>query len=354
MAGAQQKTEKPTARRLDKARKEGQFPVSRELIAAFHFMAALAMLDWTANAWLANTAAGFETLLADAFRSDLTNARFRAFWFLRLAPALAPLGLAAMALASLAALTQLVLTGFSIATACLRPAWSRLNPGQRLSELASNGPVSAAKGLVLICAALLVLSWIIEHRFLETLELLRLPARAGLSVGWTMIRGFVWQAAFLFLVLGLADWSWQRYRFLKSMRMSKQDIRDEAKESDGSPETKGRIRRMQRELARRNMMQDVPKATAVIVNPTHFAVAIRYSVDSIAAPTVIAKGKNYLAMRIRERAVAGGVPIVENAPLAQALYKSVGVGQEIPPHLYRAVAEILAYIYKLMNGRLPG
>jgi flagellar biosynthetic protein FlhB len=107
-------------------------------------------------------------------------------------------------------------------------------------------------------------------------------------------------------------------------------------------------------LLRRQMMKEVPKATAVIVNPTHYAVAIRYSADSPGAPKVVAKGKNYLALRIRQKALEHQVPIVENKPLAQALYKSVQVGQEIPANLYRAVAEILAYIYKLMGGRLPG
>jgi flagellar biosynthetic protein FlhB len=102
------------------------------------------------------------------------------------------------------------------------------------------------------------------------------------------------------------------------------------------------------------MMKDLPKATAVVVNPTHYAVAIRYQVESMAAPLVIAKGKNYLALRIRQRAIEHQVPIIENPPLARALYQSVEVGQEIPPHLYRAVAEILAYIYKLMHGKLPG
>ena len=102
------------------------------------------------------------------------------------------------------------------------------------------------------------------------------------------------------------------------------------------------------------MMKEVPKATAVVVNPTHFAVAIRYQLERMAAPLVVAKGKNYMAQRIRQKAIENQVPIVENPPLAQALYRSVEVGQEIPPHLYRAVAEILAYIFKLMNGRLPG
>jgi flagellar biosynthetic protein FlhB len=117
---------------------------------------------------------------------------------------------------------------------------------------------------------------------------------------------------------------------------------------------KARVRRIQRDRARRQMMKEVPKATAVVVNPTHYAVAIRYQLDSMVAPLVVAKGKNYLALRIREKAREHQVPIIENPPLAQALYHSVEVGQEIPPHLYRAVAEILAYIFKLMNGRLPG
>ena len=123
------------------------------------------------------------------------------------------------------------------------------------------------------------------------------------------------------------------------------------KETEGNPQIKARIRRLQRDLARRKMMKEVPKATAVIVNPTHYAVAIRYEMESMAAPLVVAKGKNYLALRIRQMAVEHQVPIVENPPLAQALYKSADVGQEIPPHLYRAVAEILAYIFKLMHGR---
>ena len=135
--------------------------------------------------------------------------------------------------------------------------------------------------------------------------------------------------------------------------MTKQEIRDEVKEVEGSPLMKQRIRRLRRDVARRRMMQEVAKATAVIVNPTHYAVALRYSMSSAGAPTVVAKGKNYLALRIKQRAIDNQVPLVENPPLAQALYKSVDVGQEIPAQFYRAVAEILAYIHRLMNGRLP-
>ena len=120
---------------------------------------------------------------------------------------------------------------------------------------------------------------------------------------------------------------------------------------EGNPQIKARIRRLQIAMRRRHMMKDVPTATAVIVNPTHYAVAIRYEMETMSAPVVVAKGKNYLAARIRKIAIENQVPIIENPPLAQALYKSAEVGQEIPAHLYRAVAEILAYVYKLMKGR---
>jgi flagellar biosynthesis protein FlhB len=149
----------------------------------------------------------------------------------------------------------------------------------------------------------------------------------------------------------MIDLARQKRRFSKQMKMSKQDIRDEMKQTEGNPQIKMRIRRLQRDTRRRRMMEDVKTATALIVNPTHYAVAIRYHHESMAAPVVVAKGKNYLAARIRARALAHNVPLVENPPLAQALYKSVEVGQQIPPHLYRAVAEILAYILRLMGAK---
>jgi flagellar biosynthetic protein FlhB len=156
------------------------------------------------------------------------------------------------------------------------------------------------------------------------------------------------------LVFGCIDLFRQMRRHNSELKMSKQEIREEMKDVEGNPQMKARIRRLQRDRARKQMMKEVPKATAVITNPTHFAVAIRYNMESMAAPVVVAKGKNYLALRIKQKAIDHDIPIIENPPLAQALYKSVDVGQEIPPHLYRAIAEILAYIFKLMNGKLPG
>jgi flagellar biosynthetic protein FlhB len=132
--------------------------------------------------------------------------------------------------------------------------------------------------------------------------------------------------------------------------MSKQDLRDEQKETEGSTESKARIRRLIRSLGRRRMLRDVKTATAVVVNPTHFAVALRYEPQAAGAPRVVAKGKNYLALRIRALAEESGVSVVENPPLARSLYSAVEVGQEIPAHLYRAVAEVLAHVYKLLNS----
>jgi flagellar biosynthesis protein FlhB len=163
-----------------------------------------------------------------------------------------------------------------------------------------------------------------------------------------------WKAGAVFLIFGAVDLFRQLKRHKQDLRMSKQEIKEEMKELEGNPQMKAKIRRIQRDRARRQMMKEVPTATAVIVNPTHYAVALKYDMEGMAAPRVVAKGKNYLALRIRQKAVENQVPLVENPPLAQALYKSVEVGQEIPAHLYRAVAEILAYIFKLMHGKLPG
>ena len=140
---------------------------------------------------------------------------------------------------------------------------------------------------------------------------------------------------------------------MKGLKMTKQEIKEENKGNEGDPHIKQRIRRLRRELLRRRMMQQVPQATAVIVNPTHFAVAIRFDNDTMASPVVVAKGKNWLALRIRQVAVESEVPIVENPPLARALYGAVEVGSAISPEFYKAIAEILAYVYRLMGRKLP-
>ncbi|MBL8221619.1 MAG: EscU/YscU/HrcU family type III secretion system export apparatus switch protein, partial [Bryobacterales bacterium] len=203
-----------------------------------------------------------------------------------------------------------------------------------------------------------VFAWIlyalIAAHWEEFLVLPRMSLEAGLGRVAGILSSLLWKAAVVLFVLGAIDLFRQRRRWMSQLRMTKQEIREEQKDVEGNPLIRMRIRRLQREALRRRMMEQVPKATAVIVNPTHFAVAIRYQPASMAAPKVVAKGKNYLALRIRETAVRSQVPVIENPPLAQALFRSADVGQEIPAHLYQAVAEILAYIYRLTRGHLPG
>ncbi len=215
------------------------------------------------------------------------------------------------------------------------------------------------QALLLLPLAGVVLYFELTENLNAFLELAWLhPNSAVARVGGTL-QTLLWRAAGLFLLIGVIDLIWQRRRYMNQLKMSKQEIREEHKDQEGNPQIKARVRRIQRDMARKQMMKEVPKATAIIVNPTHYAVAIRYSLPTASgepgtAPRVVAKGKNYLAARIRKLAMDNQIPIVENPPLARALYKSVDVGQEIPGHLYRAVAEILAYIYRLMGGRLPG
>jgi flagellar biosynthesis protein FlhB len=182
------------------------------------------------------------------------------------------------------------------------------------------------------------------------LSLQSLP-QATAQVGES-VNGLLWKAASLFVVFGSVDLFRQQRRYSSELRMTKQEVREENRRAEGDPQMKGRIRRLRRDMLRKQMMSEVPKATAVVVNPTHFAVAIRYDMDTMPCPLVVAKGKNWLALRIRQIAVESQVPIIENPPLARALYDAVEVGRAISPEFYKAIAEILAYVYRIMGRRL--
>ena len=354
MAEQGQRTEKPTQKRLDKSRKEGRFPVSRDLVQAGQFLAFTILLMQLAPEWITRAAHATRRVFALGVDAELTPRSFYETFAGYLLGDLRPVLWAGSLLSLVALAVQLASTQFGIAFSRLRPDPSRLNPFARIASLPSQNLVQAVKAIVLLPVLMLAL-WLAVRQNLEGFQALSwLPVRSGMLEVGAGLRRLLWYGTILLLVSGLIDWNWQRFQLNKTLKMSKQEIREESKESEGNPETKNRIRRTQREIARRNMMRDLPKATAVIVNPTHYSVAVHYSVDSPLAPRVIAKGKNYLALRIRQRAIIHGIPIVENQPLAQALYNSVALGHEIPPHLYRAVAEVLAYIYRLMNGRLPG
>jgi flagellar biosynthetic protein FlhB len=183
----------------------------------------------------------------------------------------------------------------------------------------------------------------------EISQLALVSLSAALTRSGELIGHQLRQICLVLFVIGTIDLVRQRRKFTKNLRMTKQEVKDEMKQSDGNPETKARVRRLQRDAARKNMIKAVKTATVVITNPTHYAIAIKYEMGSRSVPTVVAKGKNYLAKVIRERAREHDIPIIENKPLAQALYQTADVGNEIPSALYRAVAEVLAQIYRIIN-----
>jgi flagellar biosynthetic protein FlhB len=293
-------------------------------------------------------------LLARAFSTDITPTSLVALVRELVVPLFEPLVLAGAALILLVLFAQLATTRMGISVAKLTPDFKRLNPLTRITNLPAQNIPPFLQALALLPIVAGVVYYEATENLGSFLELPWMGAQVAMARVGATISMLLWRAVGLFLVVGVIDLVWQRHRYTKQLNMSKQEVREESKENEGNPQLKMRIRRMQRDSLRRQMMKEIPKATAVIVNPTHYAVAIRYSVDAAGAPKVVAKGKNYVAARIRAKAIEHQIPIVENAPLAQALYKSVEIGQEIPSHLYRAVAEILAYIYRLMNGHLPG
>jgi flagellar biosynthetic protein FlhB len=347
-------TEKPTPQRIKRARKEGNFPSSREFVSAVHFMAFVAMAVTFSGAWLVRTLRITRTLLLRAFSIDVTADDLISLTRHVIVPELTPLMVMGGVLFLVSIATQFAITGLGISFSKLAPDFNRLNLVKRFTNLPAQNLPLFIQAVLLIPLIGLAVYYEATENLDSILELPWMVPQAALVRISGTLESLLWRAASLFLIVGVADLVWQRHRYTKQLRMTKQEIQQETKEQQGNPHVKMRIRRLQRDLARRNMMKEIPKATAVIVNPTHYAVAIRYSLESSAAPKVVAKGRNYLAARIRAKAIENQVPIVENPPLAQALYKSVDVGQEIPAHLYRAVAEILAYIYRLMGGHLPG
>ncbi len=349
MADQGQRTEKPTKRKLEKSRKEGQFPASRELVAAAQFLAFVILAIAGANGFLDRTRAMARYFLSAAFHIPVTPRSVLRMYGDLLAQVFPPLLWMGCCLMAVAVAVQLASTRFGISVHNLAPDANRLNPLQKLRNVPMQNAASFLQAFIFLPLLALAVYKIAGANLVSYAGLAHESVQPALHVVTASFRDLLWKAAALFCAIGVLDFVRVYRRHMKSLRMTKLEVRDELKETEGNPQMKQRVRRIQRDMARRNMMKEIPNATAIIVNPTHYAVAIRYEMEVMAAPRVLAKGKNYLALRIRQIALAHEIPIVENQPLAQALYKSADVGQEIPPHLYRAVAEVLAYIYRLMH-----
>lgn len=353
MADKHQRTEKATPQRIRKAREDGRFAVSKEFVAGLQFLVFVAIAVGAARLWWPVVKETFRALLMEACRMEVTAASATDLFRSYLAPKAMGFAAAGGAVFAVGMLTQLSVTGFGLAGKKLTPDWNRLNFVRKMKDLPKQNFRSMTEAAILLplllgALYLVVAADVAEFRGLPFMRLEMAVGRVGESVA-----GLLWRAAAVLVVWGAIDLARQRRRYMNELKMSKQEVREEWKQSEGSPEIKMRIRQLRRDLLRRRMMSEVPTATAVVVNPTHYAVALRYGLREAGAPKVIAKGKNYLALRIKQKALDHQVPVIENRLLAQALYKQCQVGHEIPPALYRAVAEVLAYVFRL-TGRLRG
>ncbi len=348
-----EKTEAPTPRRLREAREEGNVARSPDLTAALMLLAAVLLLYLLGAQVFEKLARAVEVSLAGEHTTnpavpDDLEALF-AFTMDLAVRGLGPLMLAIMAVGLVATVAQV---GFLLTTRPLVPRFSRLSPIKGFQNLVN---ARAMMRLVMSLAKFgiiaLVAGWTVVH------DLPRLVHLGGLEVGpaFAGIAELVFELglrlAVLLILLALIDFAFQKWQKLRDLRMSKQDVKQEMKDMEGDPLTKQRRTRIARQLAMQRVNHDVPKADVVVTNPTHFAIALRYDAQTMRAPKVLAKGADYLAIRIRQVASAHGIPIVERKPLAQALYRGVEIGQEIPPEHYAAVAEILAYVYRLAERK---
>lgn len=348
-----EQTEKPTPQRLKKAREDGQFLSSRGALSAVQFVVFVALSATMLPEFSSRMGSALAHLYQTSLTGDLNPADFPLILRGLFLDTMTPLLSLAAALFGATLAAQLAITRLGFSLKKLTPNFNRLNPVSRLKDLPSQNLKSVGEAIVLVVALVLFLrSFVASHAEM----LLRLPMqtpRAGMAQIGDAVNGLLWKAAALFMLFGAFDLFQNYRRQMKTLKMSKQEIKEEHKHNDGDPHVKQRIRRLRRELLRRRMMQQVPEATAVVVNPTHFAVAIRFDSETMASPVVVAKGKNWLALRIRQVATESQVPIIENPPLARALYGAVDVGSAISPEFYKAIAEILAYVYRLMGRKLP-
>jgi flagellar biosynthetic protein FlhB len=350
-----EKTEQATPKRIEKAREDGDVPRSRELAAcAVLFSAGVSMMMLDEH---------LGTALRGSLRSGLEFDRSMAFdpaillmkishTILDLLIAFAPVALVVIAVAVGA---PILVGGWVFSNKVFVPKFNRLNPIQGISNMFSKNALaelvkSILKALLVSCVAY----WVVKSDLEPILSLSNMPIQDGISeVNHLMLTGFITIVAALIFIAAI-DVPYQLYQYAEKLKMTKQQIKDESKETDGNPEIKGKIRQQQREMARRRMMSKIPTADVVITNPTHYAVAVKYQEQGMSAPIVVAKGADAVAFRIRELAKEHKIVILESPKLARALYAHTELDKEIPEALYAAVAEVLAYVFQLRMFKQQG
>ncbi|EOS21805.1 flagellar biosynthetic protein FlhB [Lachnospiraceae bacterium 3-1] len=253
---------------------------------------------------------------------------------------------------TVALLSNILQVKWKVTTKPMKPKFSKLNPLNGFKRIFSKDSLfELLKSIAKISLIIYVAYTAIRDHQDELFLLYDIPLLQVILLVGSIVIDAGLKISFVYLLVGMADWFYQKHKFKEDMKMTKQEVKDEYKNTEGNPEIKGRQRSKMREASQRRMMQELPNADVVITNPTHYAVAIRYDANQYSAPIVVAKGEDYLAMKIREAAKEHQIEIVENKPLARMLYANVDVGEEVPPELYQAVAEVLAFVYNLRENR---
>ena len=347
-----EKTEEPSQHRIDEARKKGDVASSKELNSVLILAGAFSVLILSSIFILEVMSEYLEWLygldVTKAYTDKMAKRIFEETFF-AVGKCIAPVFLTSAILGFLA---QVMQVGFLYAPEALQLKFERINPQNGFKRIFSKKSIAeVVKGVFKFSVVLLITYFIISQNITNFIGFLHTEAAEALSYGKIFAFKLAGSILIGLLVVAIADFAWEKYAYKEKLRMTKQQVKEENKEKDGNPEIKQKIRSIQREMAQKRMISDVPKADVIITNPTHISIVVRYDGETMVAPQVIGKGQDHLALRIREIAKEHDIPIVENVPLARALYKTVKVGQGVPRSLYKAVAEILAFVYKLKRKK---
>ncbi len=349
-----ERTEPATEKKLTDARKEGQVAKSKEVGNAISLLAMFLLI----RLWVGRLGIQFLEVFSAVYedipgsiinwngylpQTDMLRV-FRQM-LLRILFLIAPVFIIAFVVAVLGDVIQVkwMVTGKP-----LQPKFSKMNPLSGFKRLFSaNSIAELIKSILKILIVIYISYTYLQDRLPYIYLMYDMGLIQAIQLTGDMVTGLGIRISVVYIIIALADYIYQKVKFSRDMRMTKQEIKDEYKQQEGDPQIKGKIRQRMQEASRRRMMQNLPKADVVITNPTHYAVAIQYDPDVAIAPIVIAKGENYMAQRIKEVAKENQIEIVENKPLARMLYANVDIGSVIPPELYQAVAEVLAFVYHL-------
>ena len=347
------KTEEPTAKKLDEARKQGQVARSQEMNILFGFIGAGLVLAFLAPSMMQRIMDLLVPFIQRPHDMTMSQVGLADMFISLIIGVVLVLALPMLIFLIAGILPSLLQFGLLFSAESIKPKFSKISPLAGLKKMFSMRQlVEFLKGLVKIAVVGTIATLILWPEFRDLEIIATQPFDAILDRIYWMAIKLVMAVLFIMILVAGLDYAFQRYTFMKEQRMTKQEVKEEAKQQEGDPLVKGRIRQIRMERARRRMMAAVPQADVVVTNPTHYAVALQYDNETMGAPRVVAKGADELAMRIRQVAEDNEVPIVENPPVARALHASCDLEDEIPAEHYKAVAEIISYVYRLKNRNL--